>query len=190
MRLFFAVELPSRVQRALGRLRPGEEQRAYRWVDPAQMHITLAFLGEQPPALLETLQHVGERAATSSPGGILRLGPPGQFGSPRAPRVLWVGLEGDVDALHALQRNVVSELSAAQIGKRDDHSFNPHITLARRRASASPGPPAGWPPPRGSSPRDLIPMDHVTLFESRLSPHGAAYTALFAFPCGPSLTRS
>ena len=53
MRLFFAIELPAEVQAALGRLRPKEDNRDYRWPDPALLHVTLAFLGEQPDSQLD-----------------------------------------------------------------------------------------------------------------------------------------
>ena len=41
MRLFFAIELPSEIRAAVGRLRPAED-REYRWVDQAQTTAWLA----------------------------------------------------------------------------------------------------------------------------------------------------
>ena len=113
MRLFFAVELPHDVQNALGKLRPEALwARDYRWVEPASMHITMAFLGEQPEDALASLAEIGQAAASASQAGRLGIGQPGSFGSRRAPRVLWVGLEGDVPKLHHLQQKLSDHLKA------------------------------------------------------------------------------
>src|ERR687885_351049 len=106
MRLFFAVELSRDVQSALGKLRPPDGvawARDYRWVEPESMHITLAFLGEQPQEKLEILTQIGAAAARASHPGRLVVGGAGSFGPRKAPRVLWVGLAGDLPKLHHLQ---------------------------------------------------------------------------------------
>jgi 2'-5' RNA ligase len=179
VRLFFALELPPEVKRALGKLRPSVDDSSYRWVDPASMHLTLAFLGEQPAARLDALDEVGSAAASASRPGVLRLGAPGTFGGRNAPRVLWVGLDGDLDALGAIQARLDRGLRHAGF-ELEERAYSPHITLARRRPAARGGAPPGWPPEHVS--RDPIPVDHVTLFESRLSPRGATYIALRDFP--------
>src|SRR3989442_11343016 len=109
MRLFFAIDLPPDVQDKLGGLRaPGSAE--YRWVEPALLHVTLAFLGQQPEERLEALQQVGGDAARESQPGVLRLGQAGTFGPRKEPRVLWVGLSGDVPALLALQTRLATGL--------------------------------------------------------------------------------
>jgi RNA 2',3'-cyclic 3'-phosphodiesterase len=187
VRLFFAVELPQRVQRVLGQLRPpgGDEPRGdYRWSDPTLLHVTLAFLGEQPPERLDSLQTIGRDAARASRTGTLRLGAPGSFGANRAPRVLWVGLEGDIAALQSLQARLNEGLRLGGFDV-EDRPFRPHITLARRRESARGGAPPGW-PPQISSRHSAFPVEHLTLFQSRLSPRGPTYLPLFEFPCDAS----
>ena len=180
MRLFFAVELPSSVQRALGRLRPGDEKADYRWVDPERMHVTLAFLGDQSEERLVTLEHVGAAAAHASRTGTLALGAPQTFGSRRAPRVVWVGVDGDVEGLRELQENLARRLMENGFAV-EDREFNPHITLARRRQTARGGAPSGWPP---DIERKRFAMRELTLFESRLSPRGATYVAVGRWPLG------
>jgi len=59
-------------------------------VDPTSMHVTLAFLGEQPESALPRLEHIGASAAATVPAAHLRLGEAGSFGPRGAPRVLWV----------------------------------------------------------------------------------------------------
>jgi RNA 2',3'-cyclic 3'-phosphodiesterase len=181
MRLFYAVELPRGVRQALARLRPNETwAEDYRWVEPELMHVTLAFLGEQPETSLEELKAIGQRAGAASQPGVLTIAGAGKFGSPRAPRVLWVGLQGNLDALNALQERLAVELRQAGYYL-EDRAFSPHITLARRRQQARPGPPPPWPPAHQPGPFKA-PVDQLTLFQSQLSPSGARYTPLAQFP--------
>jgi len=182
VRLFFAVELPAEVQAALGRLR-APEGRAYRWVEPAQLHVTLVFLGEQPGERLGVLEQAGATAAGAVAPGVLKLGEAGYFGSRKTPGVLWIGLDGDVTALLSLQARLTTALRTAGVSLQDDRPFKPHITLARRRPAAQPGPPPDWPP----SPDPLghaFALQALTLFESRLSPRGATYHRLLHAPLG------
>jgi 2'-5' RNA ligase len=180
MRLFFAVELPPDVQAALGRLNPNDASRDYRWSDPALMHVTLAFLGQQPEERLDILRDLGARAAAVSRPGVLKLGQAGSFGGRTAPRVLWMGLDGDLGALQALQSNLNAALKQAAFDV-EERAFSPHVTLARRRESARGGAPA-WPPTRAFNQSPEFPMQRLTLFESRLSPRGPTYIHLGEFP--------
>jgi 2'-5' RNA ligase len=183
MRLFFAVELPPEVTAALGRLNPNDTSRDYRWSDPSLMHVTLAFLGHQPEERLDVLRSIGAAAAAASRPGFLKLGQPGSFGARNAPRVLWIGLDGDLAALQALQSRLAAGLRQASF-ELEDRAFSPHITLARRRESARGGAPPGWPPASASGKNVEFQVQHLTLFESRLSPRGPTYVALTEFALG------
>jgi 2'-5' RNA ligase len=180
VRLFFAVELPREVQTALGTLHSTEPwAHDYRWVEPASMHITLAFLGEQPQQALARLEQIGAAAASTSHPGTLCVGSPGSFGPRRAPRVLWVGLEGDIARLQQLQANLANGLKQHGFPV-EERAFSPHITLARRRDRADSALPPAWPPP--DQPKAIkAPLEHLTLFQSELSRAGAHYTRLMQF---------
>jgi RNA 2',3'-cyclic 3'-phosphodiesterase len=178
VRLFFAVELPSEVRSALSRLQPHNGAEAYRWVDPSLMHVTLAFLGEQPGELVPKLEAIAGEAAGGARSATLRIGEVGWFGPRSAPRVLCVGLDGDLDALGQLQARLDAALRNGGFGL-EDRAFRAHITLARRRERAAGGP-VQWPPARIEHP--TFPMNALTLFQSRLSPRGPTYTALLRAP--------
>ena len=141
LRLFVALELPAPVLAALERiqddLRADRSARAVRWTRPEGIHLTLKFLGETPAARLEAIQ-AGVRAAAGEHGPLrLRAGGLGCFPNPRAPRVIWVGLGGDLDALGALQGAV--EAAIAPLGfPTERRPFSPHLTLGRVRQDASP----------------------------------------------------
>jgi 2'-5' RNA ligase len=179
VRLFFAIELPDDVRTLLGTLR-SEDARDYRWVDPALMHLTLAFLGDQPEDQLSQLERVGHEAARQSQRGTLRLGAAGHFGSARAPRVLWVDIRGDVDKLLALQTRLANGLREHHFPA-EEREFRAHITLARRRERATGGAPRGWPP---NVERVSFGLEQLTLMQSRLSPKGPTYTAVSQFKIG------
>jgi 2'-5' RNA ligase len=186
VRLFFGVELPDEVRAAIGRLRPGPEAPGaadYRWVDPALLHVTLAFLGERPADLLPTLSRVGAAVAAAAQPTILAIGKAGAFGSSRAPRVLWVGLGGDLAELNRLQASLVSALREQGV-ELDEADFRPHITLARRRPAARPGTPLPWPPRKPLAAR-TVPLDSFSLIHSQLGGGGPRYVPLERFALGP-----
>ncbi len=182
MRLFFAIELPRDVQAILGRLRPNYDNRDYRWVDPSLLHLTLAFLGEQPEERLNVLKQIGSSAAVESRTARLHLGEAGSFGSRRAPRVLWADLAGDLEALLSLQTRLEAGLRQADFPV-EERAFRPHITLGRRRETAHGGAPQGWPPTLEAG-DGAFTMDKLTLFQSRLSPRGPTYFPLSEFQIG------
>ena len=188
LRLFFALWLPDDIRATLAALRPPPRSAgagAYRWVDPRLLHVTLAFLGSQPTSILEDLRHTAANAAAGGRRARLTLGDAGSFGPARAPRVLWVGLAGDLSALVGLQRHLAAGLR--DLGVRiEERAFSPHITLARRRENARSSGPPPWPPARPVR-RTAVPLDEIVLVRSDLSPSGPRYTVLEAFPVG---TRS
>ena len=106
--------------------------RVAHWVDPKGIHLTLKFLGNINPALtdgiLEALCRIGLESSSFS----LRLSGLGVFPNQREPRVLWAGVEGDMEPLTSLQEKV-EEAMADQGFTRERRGFNPHLTIGRVR---------------------------------------------------------
>ena len=181
MRLFIATTFPADVLRLLNErvapVRPKLPPAS--WVRPETQHLTLAFLGEQPPALVDKLAPL----VTSRLGKVARfeaaLRGCGFFPNPRHARVGWVGAEpeerfGEIaTAVRAAVKDAGVEL--------DRSEFRPHLTMMRMRE--------GWPPLSietfTKALRDYrsapFTLDRVTLYESKLSPKGAEHTALREF---------
>lgn len=182
MRLFVAVDLPDAVVSAAAtisdtlrrRVRDTAPTARLTWIAPERMHLTLRFIGEVPP---EAAARIGERLATpfETTAFTVAAGETGTFPARGAPRVVWIGLREGREALHQLEAEVSSRLEQAGIA-REPRPFSPHLTLARVREAGGlrASTVAGVRAP--DSARGQV--DAVTLFESRLSPKGPAYSAL------------
>lgn len=136
MRLFTAVtlgaDIEARVSTAMKPLRSLAS--TARFVRVEGLHLTLVFLGEvtsdRLPAIREALESVGPRHAPFT----LSVGGGGTFGPPSHPRVLWADVQGDTEALKALQADTAAQLRPLGF-EPDFHEYAPHLTLARSKES-------------------------------------------------------
>ena len=143
LRSFIALELPSDVKEALGKTQKALQaydqaaSAVVKWVAPDSIHLTLKFLGETPLAKVNAIEAGMAEAARGCRPLTLRLGPTGCFPNGRQPRVLWVGVLGDLDALERLQAAL--EKSVAPLGfPTEGRRFSAHLTLGRVRDDARP----------------------------------------------------
>ena len=133
LRLFVAVELPEHVRDALAAVQDAlrrEVSGRLRWTAPTGIHLTLKFLGEVPETRVGVITAALREASAGQAPFALTLSGTGVFPNARSPRVVWVGLGGDVDALGRLQARVEGSLVAAGFPA-EDRDFRPHLTLAR-----------------------------------------------------------
>lgn len=118
-------------------------QERWRWTDRPQWHLTLAFLGEVGDAVLPELEARLDRVAQRYAPLHLMLQGGGGFGSARHARVLWGGIQGDVDQLRRLAWSVAA--AARRVGiEVPDRPYRPHLTLARLRDPADLRPVVEW----------------------------------------------
>jgi len=141
-RLFIGLALPDKVSALLAARMESMAGRLpfSRWTHPADLHVTLLFLGETPVERLEEVRRIVRETAASAAPIALELAEPGTFGPPSAPRVLWCGVAerpgggtGDgpaQGALSALYADLCSRAAAAGF-RTDPRPFRPHVTLAR-----------------------------------------------------------
>ncbi|MCJ8009546.1 RNA 2',3'-cyclic phosphodiesterase [Lederbergia wuyishanensis] len=129
---FYALALPNEVKQYLKKLseQTNDPFPFKKWVHQEDYHITLAFLGHAAEEKLsESVQLVKEKL-NDIPSFKLELSNIGIFGSPRAPRILWAGVNHS-ETLHSLRANVYD--SCVQAGfQLETRPFKPHITLARK----------------------------------------------------------
>jgi RNA 2',3'-cyclic 3'-phosphodiesterase len=132
VRLFAAVDPPPPIVTELAR-QLGEPDSRLRYVPAKQWHLTTAFFGDVAETALPDLTDRLNRAAARSVPMTLALRGVGTFprNAARA-RVLWVGIDGDLDGLSRLADRCRAAGRRAGLTM-EDRSYRPHLTLARAR---------------------------------------------------------
>jgi RNA 2',3'-cyclic 3'-phosphodiesterase len=188
IRAFVAVELSDELKSVLAQaqLRLKKSQVSYigRWVAPDSVHLTLKFLGDVTPSRVEVVtQALHEACAPAKPFQIALSGL-GCFPSRQRPRVVWIGVTGDLEPLQALQRSVETALqSLGFVAER--RPFQPHLTLARIKDGAGTSERAElmtWMDAIQIAPSAPMAVRELDLIRSELRPSGAVYTRLASFP--------
>ncbi len=187
-RVFVAMELPDEVKAELAELATAIDAlgvRGARTVRPHGIHLTLKFLGDVSLELIPEIQSAMDSAAASSEPFDLSLGDAGVFPSPNSARVLWVGVEGDMELLNRLQRSVERRL--AELGFRPERrGFNPHITAGRIRDSVSRSDRRRVTDALFSHEyaRPSFRVENISLIRSVLHPDGAIYESIYSSGLG------
>jgi RNA 2',3'-cyclic 3'-phosphodiesterase len=185
IRAFLAIDLPSSLRPTLALIQ-GELKRSgadVRWVPVGNIHLTLKFFGQLPENQVEPLTQAARQVAAGQEPFQLQLTKAGAFPSLRNPRVLWLGLGGDVIVLAQFYHRL--EKVFATLGHvPEERPLHPHLTLGRLRS------PAGregltkvlqeLPAPQGPA----FQVGEIILFRSQLSPQGSTYTPLAVIPLG------
>ena len=191
-RVFIAIELPGDVVRGLdgtiSLLRERVATPDIKWVTSGNIHVTLKFLGDVPGARIDAIGRSLEPVCAATPPMRLSVAGLGAFPSPRAPRVVWAGLQGDIELLSSLARSVDAALVTLGYPA-ESRPFTPHLTLARVRQEASGDVRARLGDiilrTRMAQPLPFQ-AGSASIMRSQLMPRGAVYSRLARLPFGPS----
>lgn len=183
IRSFIAVELPEAVRKGLQQLQTELTLHQYSFVKcvaPEGIHLTLKFLGNISAQKVAAVTGVMEQASQGVSPFELQLTEVGAFPNMRRPRVLWVGIKGEVDKLINWQQRLDDGLVPLGFAK-EARPFTPHLTLARIRENCLAGDVLNF--------GDMISKTHVevdyrftvsslNLMRSQLFATGAVYSCL------------
>ena len=151
------------------------------WVRPEGIHLTLKFFGDIAAEDLQPISEVVSGQAAGMRPLHLNIKGLGVFPGIRRPRILWLGVGGEVARLIALQGVLDQGFETCGI-KKEERPFRAHLTLARIKS------------PQGLSGLDKVLEEKeaesvgsfeakgLILFKSDLTPKGAIYTVLADFP--------
>jgi len=195
MRIFIGIDLDPEVRTRIERFIEGVEGFApdARWARPESLHITLKFIGGQPP---ERVEAITERLrGVESSAFEIRAAGHGLFPTAKAPRVFWIGIHAGPQ-LAELAESI--DMATAELGiPREDRPYSPHLTLARAGAGRRLGSVKGRKGDRPKAPFAVLEERLATmgelnfgamtaqefiLYQSHLSPEGSKYTKLQRFP--------
>jgi len=179
IRSFLAIELPEPILRRIGEVQGGlrSSHAEVRWTNPEKIHLTLKFFGNIEESRVDPIfESIRKPIWTTLPFS-LKVRGVGAFPHLRNPRVIWIGLVDEREALTSLQKQIETDLE--KIGFHpEDRPFRPHLTLGRMKSS------------RGKE--ELVErmekyreeefgdfrVERVVLFKSDLRPSGPIYTSL------------
>ena len=177
VRSFVAMAIPRNMANALGdaaaKMAYQDKSNAVRWVDQANYHITLAFLGEQEEQVLERLaEHLDDNLAQFPiPIEVSHFSP-----FPESRPKLIAAMISNTPEVKEVQQQVANSVLASGLTL-ERRRFVPHLTLGRLRHSRNQF--------AGTIPTSIElagEVDEVVLYESILTPQGAEYEPIFRFP--------
>jgi len=183
IRSFIAIELPEEVKTGLHRLQAELTLPQYAFVKcvaPEAIHVTLKFLGNISPQKVADITKVMEQASQGVSPFQLQITDVGAFPNMRQPRVLWVGIKGELDKLIAWQKRIDDGLVPLGFAK-ENRPFTPHLTLARVRENCSPGDRRDLGEVVMKTPVEVdykVTVNSLSLMRSQLLPGGAVYSRL------------
>ena len=179
IRSFIAIGLPEATRQTLAAVQKHLKQSGagVRWVKPSSIHLTLKFLGNIHPTQVEDIALAVAQEVRDEPPITLGAAGLGAFPGRRKPRVIWIGMEGEVQRLTRIQARVENALEPLGF-VREKRPFRPHLTIGRvkdhRKLQALIDAMAELKIPKF----DSFDVTEIILYKSDLRPTGAIYTKL------------
>jgi 2'-5' RNA ligase len=193
IRLFLAANLglatTRKIADALGKMRAVAERRGLRvgWVPPANLHVTLKFLGWSMTDVVEAVRDRVTAVAEGQTAFEVTARGAGGFPTDASARVLWVGVHDPSDGLGRLARGLEQAMAGLGFAP-ENRPFHPHVTVGRVKEG------------RGTD-EVLAPwhktefgtswVREIVLYESIMKSSGSEYIAQFraSLPAGLRQTR-
>jgi 2'-5' RNA ligase len=179
-RLFVSIELPESVTQTLAELDP--QIRGVRWLEPCQMHLTLAFLGNLGAKTQATFSEK-LRVISWKPFFLPLIGL-GTFPSKGWPNIIWIGVGTGHPHLFQLHKRVQEAILGAGL-EPNLRSFHPHVTLARCR-DVSPQTIRPFLKSHAELDAGMIHVESFVLNSSQLTSAGSVYTRELVCSCRES----
>ena len=181
IRAFLATDLPDEILREIAGVQSSLKRSLrgdIRWVRPEGIHLTLKFFGNVSEADVRAISDIVVRQVASVAPMSFQLGELGAFPDYQHPRVIWVGLMGDIGPLAVLQKRLEQQFQTIGFPE-EGRPFRAHLTLARVKTAKGPIGLAQSVDAIRTTGRFEI--GDLSLYSSRLSPQGAFYTKLATF---------
>jgi len=144
-------------------------------VEPKNIHITMRFLGDIKPAMVDGIQEAMKKVSFSAFDCEIRG--LGVFPDLRYARVVWAGMRKGTDELKSVFNQLEPYLQ--QLGFRPDpKGFSPHLTLARVKTGRNKAELARCVQDLADYDFGVVRADCLRLKKSVLAPQGPMYSTL------------
>jgi RNA 2',3'-cyclic 3'-phosphodiesterase len=186
-RIFIAIKIEAgeTLLEVMSALLNGLKNESIKWINPQNVHLTLAFLGDTDEDKISALDSMLKEKCKGFGNFEILIKGAGVFKNLNDPRVIWAGIE-DSEKLVLLNNLVLKGLQEIGI-EIENRAFRPHLTLGRFRHLNS-----------GNALRDLIDrydemiiqkvqVSEVILFESTLLRTGPVYTIIGKYALSSNL---
>ncbi len=171
LRAFIAIELPEKFIPEIERIESGLDTPGIKLVEPKYVHLTLKFLGNISEDSVEPI--VNALSQVKCKPFEARIKGVGVFPKPSYPRVVWLGAEGNFDALHSEVERVLLPFNFEK-----DNRFSPHATLARVKMLKEKAALLEKIKKLENTDLGTMTVDSITLKKSTLTPKGPIYETL------------
>ena len=179
VRAFIAIDMPKSVVELIRCKQDALRKEGFRmrWVSPENVHLTLRFLGDISNDDIDGIrQAVENTAAKCAPPSIFAKGM-GVFPKRGDPRVVWIGLGGELDALAEIYR-LLNECLAEKGIPPEKRPFKGHLTIGRIKGRIAAENLRSHLEIHGDVQGNPFKASRVCLYKSDLTPGGAVYTTL------------
>jgi RNA 2',3'-cyclic 3'-phosphodiesterase len=175
-RLFVAIDLPESTRQLLADLDP--RIRGVRWIDPAQMHLTLGFFAGVPEDVELKLRE--KLSAIEFGAFFLPVTAVGSFSAKGAPKIIWIGAGKAHPHLFQIHKRVQEAALAVGI-EPELRPWHPHVTIARCR-DVSAQALRKFLQSNAEFDAGMIRVDAFHLYSSKLTPAGPIHTRELSVP--------
>lgn len=183
IRTFIAISLPESVIDAIGKMQKKVKKSGFkmRWVKPENIHITLKFLGDIHPDMIQPIVNCMDRCGKEYYPVTLFSKGIGVFPGLKRPRVLWAGIDGETSALRTIQEQLDGQLGKTGIPK-ENRPFKGHLTIGRFKGNADSRKLVSVIREFSVFETESFSAATLSLYKSDLTPSGAVYTQIAAAP--------
>jgi len=180
---FIAVDLPEKIYSSIEKIQ--EELKSHRfkirWVRPRNIHLTLKFLGNAKKSDVDRIAKAAKESVKDiAPFSLFARGI-GVFPNIKRPRVLWVGVCGQMDMLLKMQSNFESQLETVGF-KKECKPFKGHLTFARIKDKVNSKKLIQALSVYSEFESESFVIGKVILYKSQLKPSGPVYSKLYEMP--------
>jgi RNA 2',3'-cyclic 3'-phosphodiesterase len=144
-----------------------------KWINPENIHITLAFLGDTEDELIKDISSMLNKVCGNSGYFDLTIRGTGVFRNINDPRIIWTNIDHS-EKINALTDKILTGLANLNI-KLEDKPFKPHITIGRMKHLNNKGTFKKLTEQYQNTELQKLQVTEVVLYESILLPQGPKY---------------